>query len=163
MWSGVAPGNNASAGIQPLGKARKGNRALRTGLVHMAPAAAPTKDTYLSALSHRLAARRGKKRALLAVAHSIVVRAFHMLSRHEPYYELGYATTFTLFLTRERGFGKNCMALILHSTVRLILSSTVLAYSVYFMFGTKGAEKKQKNMQGEGVHCFNFTVMGRRR
>jgi len=88
-WSGIAPGNNESAGIQRSGKTRKGNRALRTGLVQMAHAAAHTKDTYLSALYHRLAARRGKKRAIVAVAHSIVRSAFHMLSRHEPYHELG--------------------------------------------------------------------------
>jgi transposase len=88
-WSGVAPGNHESAGIQRSGTTRKGNRALRTGLVQMAHAAAHTKDTYLSALYHRLAARRGKKRAIVAVAHSIVRSAFHMLSRNEPYHELG--------------------------------------------------------------------------
>ena len=88
-WSGVAPGNDASAGKQRSGKTRKGNRALRTGLTQLAHAAALTKGTYVSALSHRLAARRGKKRAIMAVAHSIVVSAFHMLSRHEPYHELG--------------------------------------------------------------------------
>jgi len=76
-------------GIQRSGRTRKGNRALRTGLVQMAHAAAHTKDTYLSALYHRLAARRGKKRAIVAVAHSIVRSAFHMLSRSEPYHELG--------------------------------------------------------------------------
>lgn len=88
-WSGVAPGNDESAGKQRSGKTRKGNRALRTGLTQLAHAAARTKDTYLSALYHRLAARRGKKRAIMAVAHSIVVSAFHMLSRNEPYRELG--------------------------------------------------------------------------
>jgi transposase len=88
-WRGVAPGNKESAGIQRSGKTRKGNRALRTGLVQRAHAAAHTKETYLSALYHRLAARRGKKRAILAVAHSIVVSAFHLLSRNEPYRELG--------------------------------------------------------------------------
>jgi hypothetical protein len=88
-WSGVAPGNHESAGLQNSGKARKGNRALRTGLVQMAHAAAHTQDTYGSALYHRLAARRGKKRAIVAVAHSMVRSAFHMLSRHEPYHELG--------------------------------------------------------------------------
>jgi transposase len=55
----------------------------------LAHAAARTKGTYLSALYGRLAARRGKKRAIMAVAHSIVVSAFHMLSRNEPYQELG--------------------------------------------------------------------------
>jgi transposase len=88
-WSGIAPGNNESAGIQRSGTTRKGNRALRTGLVQMAHAAAHTKGTYLSALYHRLAARRGKKRAIVAVAHSIVRSAFHMLARNEPYHELG--------------------------------------------------------------------------
>jgi transposase len=88
-WSGVAPGNDESAGKQRSGKTRKGNRALRTGLTQLAHAAALTKGTYLSALYHRLAARWGKKRAIMAVAHSIVVSAFHMLSRNEPYHELG--------------------------------------------------------------------------
>jgi len=86
-WSGVAPGNNARAGIQRSGKIRKGDRAVRTGLVQMAHAAVHTKETYLSALSHRLAARRGQQRAIVAVAHSIVRRALHMLSRNEPYHE----------------------------------------------------------------------------
>jgi transposase len=88
-WTGVAPGNDESAGKQRSGKTRQGNRALRTGLTQMAHAATRTKGTYLSALYHRLAARRGKKRAITAVAHSIVVSAFHMLARHEPYHELG--------------------------------------------------------------------------
>jgi transposase len=88
-WSGVAPGNDESAGKQRSGKTCKGNRALRTGLTQLAHAAACTKDTYLAAVYHRLATRRGKKRAIMAVAHSIVVSAFHMLSRNEPYQELG--------------------------------------------------------------------------
>ena len=88
-WTGVAPGNDESAGKQRSGKTRKGNRTLRTGLTQIAHAAARTKGTYLSALYQRLAARRGRKRAIMAVAHAIVVSAFHMLSRHEPYHELG--------------------------------------------------------------------------
>jgi transposase len=88
-WSGVAPGNDESAGKQRSGKSRKGNRALRTGLTQLAHAAALTKGTYVSALYHRLAARRGKKRAIMAVAHSMVASAFYMLSLHEPYQELG--------------------------------------------------------------------------
>jgi transposase len=86
-WSGVAPGNDARAGKQRAGKTRTGHRALRTGLTHLAHAAALTKGTDVSALSHRLAARRGKKRAIMAVAHSIVVSAFHRLSRNELYHE----------------------------------------------------------------------------
>jgi transposase len=88
-WSGVAPGNDESAGKQRSGKTRKGNRALRTGLTQLAHAAAGTKDTYLSVLYQRSAARRGKKRAIMAVAHSIVISAFYMLSRNESYHELG--------------------------------------------------------------------------
>lgn len=86
---GGEAGHDERAGKQRSGKTRQGHRALRTGLTQMAHAAARIKGTYVSALSHRLAARRGKKRAMIAVAHAIVVSAFYMLSRHEPYHELG--------------------------------------------------------------------------
>jgi transposase len=62
---------------------------LRSGLTQAAWAASRTKDTYLSAQYHRLAGRRGKKRAIVAVAHSILVIAYHVLKRHQPYQELG--------------------------------------------------------------------------
>jgi transposase len=88
-WAGVAPGNDESAGKQRSGKTRKGNRALRAILTQLAHAAVRTKGTYLSALYHRLAARRGKQRAIIAVAHSIMQSIFYMLSRHAPYHELG--------------------------------------------------------------------------
>ena len=88
-WAGVAPGNDESARKQRSGKTRKGNHTLRTGLTQIAHAAARTKGTYVSALYQCLAARRGKQRAIMAVAHAIVVSAFHRLSRHEPYRELG--------------------------------------------------------------------------
>jgi len=88
-WAGVAPGNNESAGKQRSSTTRKGNQALRAGLTQLAQAAAHTKETYLSALYGRLAARRGKQRAIMAVAHSIMVSVFHMLTRQEPYRELG--------------------------------------------------------------------------
>jgi transposase len=71
-WAGVAPGNDASAGKQRSGKTRKGNRALRAILTQLAHAAVRTKGPYLSALYQRLAARRGKQRAIIAVAHSIM-------------------------------------------------------------------------------------------
>lgn len=87
-WAGVAPGNHESAGRRYSGKTRKGNRALRTALTQAAHAAARTK-TYLAAQYRRLAARRGKSRAIMAVAHSMVVMAWHMLSRKEPYREAG--------------------------------------------------------------------------
>jgi transposase len=88
-WAGVAPGNNESAGKQRSGKTRQGNHTLRAGLTQLAHAAVHTKDTYLAALYRRLAARRGKKRAIRAVAHAIMVSAFYMLARNEPYRELG--------------------------------------------------------------------------
>ena len=74
---------------QRTGRTRKGNQALRQGLIQAAHAAAHTKNTYLAAQYHRLAARRGSKRAIVAVAHSMLVIAYWLLSRHEPYRELG--------------------------------------------------------------------------
>jgi transposase len=88
-WAGVAPGNHESAGKRTTGKTRKGNRFLRTILVQAAHAAARTKGTYLSAQYRRLATRRGKKRAILAVAHSMLVMAYDMIQRQEPYREAG--------------------------------------------------------------------------
>lgn len=88
-WAGVAPGNNESAGKRLSGRIRRGNQTLRTGLVQAAHAAAKTRNTYLSAQYHRLAGRRGKKKALLAVAHSILVIAYRLIERGEDYKELG--------------------------------------------------------------------------
>jgi transposase len=88
-WTGVAPGTEESAGTQRSGKTRQGHRTLRMGLTQIALAAARSKVTSLSAHYQRLAARREKERAIIAVAHAIVVSTFHRLSRHEPYRELG--------------------------------------------------------------------------
>jgi len=88
-WAGMAPGNNESAGKRKSGRTRKGNRHVRSGLVQAARAAARNKDNYLSAQYHRIAARRGSNRAAVAVGHSILVIAYHMLKRHQPYNELG--------------------------------------------------------------------------
>lgn len=88
-WAGVAPGNNESAGKRRSGRTRKGNQALRTVLNQAAHAAAHTKNTYLSAQYHRLAGRRGAKKAIVAVEHSILVIAYHLIERKEPYKELG--------------------------------------------------------------------------
>jgi transposase len=88
-WAGVAPGHHESAGKRGSGKTRQGNRFWRTPLVPAAHAAARTKHTYVSAPSRRLASRRGKKRAMLAVAHSILVMASDRLHRQEPYREAG--------------------------------------------------------------------------
>ena len=88
-WAGVAPGNNESAGKRYSGKTREGNQALQDALSEAAWAASRTKESYLAALYHRLAGRRGKKRAIVALAHSILVSSYYMLARHEPYRDLG--------------------------------------------------------------------------
>ncbi len=88
-WAGVAPGNNESAGKRYSGKTRQGNKALNTVLVQAAHAASHTRNTYLAAQYHRLASRRGKKRAIVAVAHSILVISYHLIQRNEPYHDLG--------------------------------------------------------------------------
>lgn len=89
VWSGVAPGNDESAGTQRSGKTRKGHQVLRAGLAPLAHGAVRTKGIYLFAFYRRLAARRGKRRAILAVVHSIMVSVLHRLSRNEPYRDLG--------------------------------------------------------------------------
>jgi transposase len=88
-WGGVSPGSNESAGKRRPAGSRKGNPWLKTTLVSVAHAAGRTKDTYLSAQYHRIAARRGANRAAVAVAHTILVIIYHILKRHEPYKELG--------------------------------------------------------------------------
>lgn len=88
-WAGVAPGNNESAGKRRSARVRKGNRYLFNALVQVSHAASHTKNTYLSAQYHRIASRRGKKRAVVAVAHSIFIIGFHLVERKETYRELG--------------------------------------------------------------------------
>jgi transposase len=88
-WAGLAPGKNESAGKNRSAKTRPGNRHLKTMLIQAAHAAGRSKDNYLSTQYRRLAARRGKKRAAVAVAHSILVIAYHMLRRGTSYRELG--------------------------------------------------------------------------
>lgn len=88
-WAGMCPGNNESAGKRKSGRTRNGNPHLRCSLVQAAHAAGRTKDTYLSAMYHRLAARRGKKRAAVAVGHAILVIIYHMLRNGTPYRDLG--------------------------------------------------------------------------
>lgn len=87
-WAGLAPGNYESAGKRLSSMTRKGNRSLRTTLVQAAWAASRT-NTYLAAQFRRLSSRRGAKRAAVAVAHSILVIAYHLIQRNTPYSELG--------------------------------------------------------------------------
>lgn len=88
-WAGLCPGNDESAGKRRSGKIAKGNRWLRPTLVQAAWAAARSKDTYLSALYRRLAKRRGPRRAVVAVAHALLVIIYHMLKTNTPYEDLG--------------------------------------------------------------------------
>ena len=88
-WAGMCPGHHESAGKRSSGKTTKGSPWLRKLLVQAALAAGRTKNTYLSAQYGRLAARRGKKRASIAVGHTILVIIFHVLREQKPYQELG--------------------------------------------------------------------------
>jgi len=88
-WCGVCPGNEESAGKRLRSRIRKGNRWLRRALTEAAWAASHLKNSYLSAQYRRLAARRGKKRALLAVAHSLLVIMYHVLKQKVEYRDLG--------------------------------------------------------------------------
>jgi transposase len=88
-WCGMCPGNEESAGRRLRSRTRKGNRWLRRALTEAAWAASHTKKTYLAAQFRRLAARRGKKRALVAVGHSLLVIMYHVLKNNVEYHDLG--------------------------------------------------------------------------
>ena len=88
-WAGVCPGNHESAGKRKSGKTRKGNPHLRRLLVQAAHAAAHSKNSYLAAQYRRIASRRGPKRAVMAVAHTIAVIIYHILRDHTTYQDLG--------------------------------------------------------------------------
>ena len=88
-WAGLAPGQNETGGKQRAGKTRKGNRYLRWGLVQAAKGAARTKGSSLKAMYYRLAARRGKPRAAMAVGRKLLAIAYHLLVRGTTYQELG--------------------------------------------------------------------------
>jgi transposase len=88
-WCGMCPGNEESAGRRFRSRTRKGNRWLRRALSEAAWAASHTKDSYLSAQYRRLAPRRGKKRALIAVGHSLLVIIYHVLKHKVEYKDLG--------------------------------------------------------------------------
>ena len=88
-WAGVSPGNHESAGKRKSSRIPKGNVYLKTALVEAATAAAKTKGSYLRDKFYRLKARRGYKRAVVAVAHKILVAVYHILSHQMGYNELG--------------------------------------------------------------------------
>lgn len=88
-WSGVCPGNNESGGKRKSGKTTKGSRWLRLALSQAAWAASRKKDSYFQAQFRRLAGRRGKKRALIGVARSLLVVIYHILKEKTPFKDLG--------------------------------------------------------------------------
>jgi transposase len=88
-WVGICPGNYESAGKRLSGKTRKGNPYARRLLIQATHAAAHSKNTYLSAQYRRIAARGGRKRAAVAVGHSILVIIYHLLRDRTPYQDLG--------------------------------------------------------------------------
>lgn len=98
-WAGMCPGNYESAGKRQKGKTRKGSKWLRTALLEAARAAARKKGSYLAAQYHRLVPRLGKKKAAVAVGHSILRIAYYLLQRDTTYTELGG----TYFDERYRG------------------------------------------------------------
>jgi transposase len=88
-WAGLCPGNKESAGKRLSGRTRKGSPWLRSALVEAAHAAIHAKDCYLAAQDQRLVLRRGGKKATSAVAHTLLVVIYHLLSRNQDYRELG--------------------------------------------------------------------------
>jgi len=88
-WAGQCPGNRESAGKRKSGKTPAANRYLDAVLTEMAHAAARKKDSYFKSQYHRLAGRRGKKRALGAIKHSLLVTVYFMLRDNKPYKDLG--------------------------------------------------------------------------
>jgi len=88
-WAGLSPGNNESAGKRKSGRTTKGNQYVRVALVQAGWAASHTKNSYLSAQYQKLARRMSKKKALVAVAHTILVIVYCVMKRRESYKELG--------------------------------------------------------------------------
>jgi transposase len=88
-WAKVSPGNNESAGKRQSGRTGRGNPWIKAALTEAAQAAAKTKDKYFAAQYRRLAPRRGRKRAIGAVAHSILVSIYYILRDNVGYQELG--------------------------------------------------------------------------
>ncbi len=88
-WAGMSPGNNESGGKKKPGSTTYGNKCLKTMLTEFAWVASKTKDTYLRSKYHSLVGRRGKKKALVALGHKILIMCYHILKYRRPYKELG--------------------------------------------------------------------------
>ncbi|WP_406726362.1 IS110 family transposase [Streptomyces sp. GD-15H] len=88
-WAGMCPGNHEAAGRHTSGRSRPGDPWLKGALGLAATAAARSRDTYLAARYKRIAVRRGKKRALVAVGHTILRSVWHMFAHDAEYHDLG--------------------------------------------------------------------------
>jgi len=88
-WAGMSPGNNESAGKKKPGSTTYGNKCLKAILTEFGWVASRMKDTYLRSKYHSLVGRRGKKRALVALGHKILIMCYHILKYKRPYKELG--------------------------------------------------------------------------
>lgn len=88
-WAGICPGNHESAGKRSSGRINKGNKALKTALIESAKAACRDKDSFFNAQFQKISVRRGKNRATVAVAHSILIAIYHMLKNNTPFVDLG--------------------------------------------------------------------------
>jgi transposase len=88
-WAGLAPGNNESAKRRKNGRTTKGNMTLKTTLIQCAKTAKRKKGSFFKAQFERLAVRRGKNRATVAVAHSMLIAIYHMLNENEHFVDLG--------------------------------------------------------------------------
>ena len=84
-WAGLCPGNNESAGKRRSGKTRKGNQTLKSILVECAGSATKNKSSFFHSQYERIAIRRGKKRAKLAVAHSMLIAIYYMIKEDKEY------------------------------------------------------------------------------
>ena len=90
-WAGMCPGNNESAGVKKSGKIRKGNSYLKATLTEVAWAASRTKGSAYGAIYNNIAKRRGKKRALIALGHRILLDIYRVLTTGEPFVDEGAA------------------------------------------------------------------------
>ena len=88
-WTGICPGNNESAGKRRNGRTRKGNKILKSTLVECAQSAIRKKDSFLYAQYQRISMRKGKKRAIVAVAHTMLIAIYHMINENKEYKDLG--------------------------------------------------------------------------
>jgi transposase len=88
-WAGMCPGNDESAGVKKSGRIRKGNSSLKATLTEVAWAASRTKGSAYSAIYNNIAKRRGKKRALIALGHRILIDIHRVLATGEPFVDEG--------------------------------------------------------------------------